>query len=227
MKTLNTLYSPYSDKVNALYDKEFELNERLKATLTNTRAELRSLCARYNFLTPINTLFDTIKANTSENNTKKAHDLTIEDIKHIKHPLLAFKLRLYITLVNRYETSNNRLLQYKLMKMPYSTFNNINSTVNSEIAKSILRGYNFKIGLGEIKIGNIAVEKIERKFDLAGHPLDRSVNWEESNTFKQALIEDGVEVYNKDTAPNGRRWFIYHDEPYIYYINWQVSMYSH
>jgi len=170
---------------------------------------------------------------TNDDNTfvrrDNAHILTCIalDNEHPKQKLLLFKVRLLITLSTRLYYSTQRLVKYKNMKMPYYSFNYLNTAINTEMAKSILRGYNFNFGIGSVNMGSIRVEEVERKFDEEGYPTDRSINWEESKILKQALIADGIEVYNKESKPNGRKWFVYHTEPYIYYINWFISMYSH
>jgi len=235
MTNVNVTYGVYDEKVNNLYDKEFALNESLKVIVATAIADLRLLNARYKYASDIERIiskfttsdyrnFDTPYVNTRDTIVMNH---TFADKTNVKYNMLLFKCRLLLSATIRLFHSNNRLVKYKNMKMPYYSFNYLNTAVNNEMAKSILRGYNFNFGVGVVNMGTIKVQEIERKYNEDGTPTDKSINWEESNLLKQALIADNIEVYNKETSPNGRKWFIYHTEPFVYYINWVISMYSH
>jgi hypothetical protein len=235
MTNVNAIYASYDDKMTALYDKEFSLNTSLTTAVASTISDLRMLQHKYSFTTNIDTLITLIETTAKNNedsifvkrNNHNVKTILSSDIEHPKFKMLEFKTKLLFTLSVRLYHSTTRLTKYKNMKMPYYSFNYLNTALNVEMSKSILRGYAFNFGLEQVGMGQIKVQEIERKFDRDGYPTDKSINWDESNKFKQALIEEGIEVYNKETTPNGKKWFIYHTEPFIYYINWCISMYSH
>jgi len=222
MKSINTIYEPYDNKVNKLYHREVELNDSLKANIESCISDL-SMLEKKGFNTNIISLINLIKSDKLPT-LNHVYGYITADTKHNKYELLKFKSRILFISLQRLYKSNERLAIYTAMRMPYNSFNCLNTAINLEMSKSILRGYSFKLGLGVIRIGNIQVDRVERKFDSDGHPVDRSINWEESNKFKKALIDNGIKVYNKETEPTGRKWFIYHDEPIIHYINWQISV---
>jgi hypothetical protein len=235
MKNINVVFDTFDTKACALYDKELALNNKLIDIVAMTVADITILHKKYSFKTNLIQLISYIEL-TSDRNTDYLLDKNKEslvrslieaDVDHPKYKMLAFKVRILIISNVRLFHNTNRLAYYKSLKMPYLSFNYLNTAINNEMSKSILRGYDFNLGIGEVKIGVIGIDKIERKFDETGLPTDRSIDWGESNKFKKTLIEQGIEPYNKETAPNGKHWFLYHTEPYIYYINWRISMYAH
>jgi len=234
MTNVNAIYGQYDDKMTALYNKELVLTTSLESTVTATIADLYFLKEKYKLNTDIDNVVayieDSAKKNEETIFVKRSNHalkvLLMSDTSHAKYSTLEFKVKLLFTTSTRLHYSKERLNRYKNMKMPYYSFNYLNAAVNVEMTKSILRGYRFNFGLESISMGQIKVEEIERKFDADGYPTDRSINWDESNKCKQALLEQGIEVYSKD-KPTGKKWFIYHTEPYIYYINWCISVWSH
>lgn len=220
MRSINIIYEPYRTKVNRLYLQERDLNDRLTTNVTSCIDDIRTLSTK-GFNTNTDKLIKLIQAD-KVSTLRFIYNYIADDTKNDKYELLKFKFRVLFVSYTRLICSNNRLSTYTAMRMPYNVFNCLNTHMNLELSKSILRGYSFKLGMGYVKLGDIRVVQIERKFDNEGHPVDRSINWDESKKFKQALIKEGIEVYNKETTPNGRKWFIYHDDPIIHYINWDI-----
>lgn len=67
--------------------------------------------------------------------------------------------------------------------------------------KIIFNEYNFKINIGYFKVLRVA-----RKGE--------SINWGASKKRKQELIDSGLTPFNKTTALDGVKWFIYHEGDY-------------
>lgn len=75
--------------------------------------------------------------------------------------------------------------------------------ISHEIAE---KAYKFNLGgLGEFK----AVKDKRR---------GKSINWGDSNKRKQEIIDSGQVPFNKETAPDGIKWFILHEGDYF---KWQ------
>lgn len=222
MKTINSIYGRYSDIIQNNIKVEYKLITTLDIILNDINKELCDINAITPFNSDIKKIIDKTKTKANNTNLKYIISLLNKDINHPKYKILVHKFRLLFICYNRWINAKKRYEVYKQMNIPYNSFNILNTTINTEMSKSILRGYSFNLGIGSIK-----VQRIERHFDDNGQPKDRSINWEESNKFKQTLLDAGIELYDKNTNPNGRKWLLYHTEPYVYYINWFVSVNVH
>jgi hypothetical protein len=94
------------------------------------------------------------------------------------------------------------IMQYHVQKI----INSINLHMTDVI---IRKGYKFKVPY----LGKISVRRRKR-----GRPMP---NWDLSNKKKQSIIDAGGVPYNKDTAPDGEKWLIYHDGDNETIINWE------
>ena len=88
-------------------------------------------------------------------------------------------------------------------------FRNICSEFNMEIIDYILEGYSFNM---KNQLSNISVKRVVR--DNAKPTID----WGESNKYKNELLSQGKKLYNKDTE-EGVKWYIYYtDKNYLRYF---------
>lgn len=89
----------------------------------------------------------------------------------------------------------------------YREFYDIIREFNKGISNKIIYNqYTFKINIGYFR-----VIRVQRR--------GKSINWGASNKRKQELIEQNLVPYNKETAPHGLEWFIYHEGDYFIW-NW-------
>lgn len=222
MKTANPHFSFFNDKYTNLKLVESKHLEKLLIIYDNYLNDLSSLATTYKFNTDIPLLIKAIKNNNSDVNLTRIGG----DNKHSKFKILQFKVKSLLTLNKRIIASKARIELYSNCIMTYNTFHALNSTVNYELSKSILRGYKFNIAIGT-GVGSIVVERKTRKFLEDGTTKDKSINWVESNRFKKTLELNNIPVYNKLTNPTGRKWFIYHTAENVYYINWTCNLTQH
>jgi len=88
-------------------------------------------------------------------------------------------------------------------------FRAICSEFNMEIIDYILEGYSFNMGN---QLSNISIKRVIR--DNAKPTID----WGESNKYKNELLSQGKKLYNKDTG-EGIKWYIYYtDKNYLRYF---------
>lgn len=106
---------------------------------------------------------------------------------------------------SKIENLKTKIVSFKQYKFLVSLFN---ETISDLI---IREGYTFKLGhhLGEIRI------RKKRR-----HPNKMPVNWNESLKTKQAIIDAGEVPYDKDTAPEGKKWLVRFTDKFGYYWYW-------
>ena len=106
-----------------------------------------------------------------------------------------------------------RLRSKKKINPPREDFLKCTAEFNKRIAQKILEGYKFRIPSvgGQLEIKVRERKKKSKRFT--------DINWDESLKYKQELIDKGEVPYNKETAPDGVKWFVYHEGPYCLW-NW-------
>lgn len=67
----------------------------------------------------------------------------------------------------------------------------------------VFKAYKYKFG----EIGEFSIVRDKRR--------GKSINWGASNKRKQEIIDSGQIPFNKETAPDGIKWFIYHEGDYF------------
>ena len=65
-------------------------------------------------------------------------------------------------------------------------------------------------------MATLSIRRIER------NPSKPTIDWWESNKYKQELIAEGKELYNAATE-SGQKWFIYYTDPWYCKYHWQKS----
>ena len=82
-----------------------------------------------------------------------------------------------------------------------------------QVINLVLEGKEFSMGNN---LSTLSVRRIER------NPSKPTIDWWESNKYKQELLAQGKELYNKETD-EGEKWFIYYTDPWYCKYHWQKS----
>lgn len=81
------------------------------------------------------------------------------------------------------------------------------------IVDGILEGSEFSMGSN---LSTISIRRIER------NPSKPTIDWWESNRYKQELLAQGKELFDVSTG-QGEKWFIYYTDPWYCKYHWQKS----
>jgi len=93
-----------------------------------------------------------------------------------------------------------------------STFKNICEEFNISIIENvILEGKAFNM---RSNLSNISVRRVER------NPSAPTIDWWESNKYKQELIKQGAKLFDPETG-EGEKWFIYYTDPWYCKYHWE------
>lgn len=93
-----------------------------------------------------------------------------------------------------------------------ATFKNICEEFNISVVENLLlEGKSFNM---RSNLSNISIRRIER------NPSSPTIDWWESNKYKQELIQEGVELFNPETG-EGEKWFIYYTDPWYCKYHWE------
>lgn len=91
-------------------------------------------------------------------------------------------------------------------------FKDICGEFNISIVENILlEGKSFNM---RSNLSNISIRRIER------NPSAPTIDWWESNKYKQELMQEGVELFNPETG-EGKKWFIYYTDPWYCKYHWE------
>lgn len=92
-------------------------------------------------------------------------------------------------------------------------FKQICEEFNMHIVDYILEGGEFNMGSN---LSTLSIRRIER------NPSKPTIDWWESNKYKQELLADGKELFDASTG-KGEKWFIYYTDPWYCKYHWQKS----
>jgi len=92
-------------------------------------------------------------------------------------------------------------------------FKQICEEFNMLIVDSILDGGEFSMGSN---LSTLSIRRIER------NPSKPTIDWWESNKYKQELLAEGKELFDVSTG-QGEKWFIYYTDPWYCKYHWQKS----
>ena len=92
-------------------------------------------------------------------------------------------------------------------------FKQICEEFNMLIVNGILEGGEFSMGSN---LSTISIRRIER------NPSKPTIDWWESNRYKQELLAQGKELFDVSTG-QGEKWFIYYTDPWYCKYHWQKS----
>lgn len=79
------------------------------------------------------------------------------------------------------------------------------------VDKILLEGKVFNM---KHNLSNLSVRRIERK------PSSPTIDWWESNKYKQELLAEGKKLYDAETE-EGEKWFIYYTDPWYCKYHWE------
>lgn len=90
----------------------------------------------------------------------------------------------------------------------YKDFYYIVRDFNKSVSNKIINDhYKFAFGLGLIEV-------------LRTNRKGKSIDWHTSKQLKQALIDSGKTPFNKETAPEGEKWFVYFEGKDYFKWHW-------
>jgi len=92
-------------------------------------------------------------------------------------------------------------------------FRQICEEFNMLIVEHILDGGEFSMGSN---LSTLSIRRIER------NPSKPTIDWWESNRYKQELLAKGKELFDVSTG-QGEKWFIYYTDPWYCKYHWQKS----
>ena len=92
-------------------------------------------------------------------------------------------------------------------------FKQICEEFNMLVIDMVLEGKQFPMGYN---LSNLSIRRIER------NPSKPTIDWWESNKYKQELLAEGKDLYNAETG-EGEKWFIYYTDPWYCKYHWQKS----
>ena len=100
--------------------------------------------------------------------------------------------------------------------MSERTFRNIINSYNLKIRDYLIDGEVLNM---KQRLGYIYIQRIQR-----GHPKMyskgmKSINWKESNEYKEELIAKGEQPKDKD-HPNGKNWLVYYTDDFYLRYGW-------
>ena len=167
-------------------------------------------------------LFGTRCNITLDNMKILANPNTIIKINYDISPILAAKLNINkqtidkvlepLVLVNQQiKLIKNRITQIEKNNISFEEYEFIIKKFNTKLTEKIIQGYIFKTCFG------VQLQIIKRK------RLKANIDWNESNKIKKQLLLENKEVYNKETNPNGVKWFSFHTSDYVYYWYWKKN----
>lgn len=81
------------------------------------------------------------------------------------------------------------------------------------VVDMLLSGKEFSMGNN---LSTLSIRRIER------NPSKPTIDWWESNKYKQELLAEGKELYNAESG-EGAKWFIYYTDPWYCKYHWQKS----
>lgn len=84
---------------------------------------------------------------------------------------------------------------------------------NMLVVDMLLDGKEFTMGSN---LSTLSIRRIER------NPSNPTIDWWESNKYKQELLAEGKKLYDADTG-EGEKWFIYYTDPWYCKYHWQKS----
>ena len=92
-------------------------------------------------------------------------------------------------------------------------FKEICEEFNISLIDTLLEGNVFQM---KHNLASLSIRRIER------NPSSPTIDWWESNKYKQELLTEGKELYNNETG-EGEKWFIYYTDPWYCKYHWQKS----
>jgi hypothetical protein len=90
-------------------------------------------------------------------------------------------------------------------------FKEICETFNIAVINGILEGSVFNM---KNNLSNLSIRRIER------NPSKPTIDWWESNKYKQELLLGGKTLYSEDN-PEGAKWFVYYTDPWYCKYHWE------
>lgn len=99
------------------------------------------------------------------------------------------------------------------------------SPLSKEVFKSLCEEFNMMVvdfilegGVLNLRnnLGYMSIRRIER------NPSSPTIDWWESNKYKQELLKEGKKLYDAETG-EGEKWFIYYTDKWYCKFHWEKS----
>tara|TARA_R110002074_G_scaffold365347_1_gene539090 strand:+ start:27 stop:509 length:483 start_codon:yes stop_codon:yes gene_type:complete len=99
----------------------------------------------------------------------------------------------------------------------------VDASVTQKLFKEICEKFNIammdgllsgKIFTMRSNMSNLSIRRLER------NPARPTIDWWESNKYKQELLDAGTALYDNDTG-EGEKWFIYYTDPWYCKFHWE------
>jgi predicted GNAT family acetyltransferase len=201
----------YNLFINKVVFKIRELEEQIK----EQRANLTEVIETLEKISP----FVFSQANFTKNDLYNLNQSNIKSYKVNKDCKNYDTVHIFLKdIKNMNNTVSNlsELLQAeKNKKVPLVVYKQIVKEFNKNVLKLIVEQgltYSCPHGCGVLK-----VKRKENQVEI------RRVNWELSNKIKKRIQRDGGTPYNKDYAPNGEKWLVYHSNDFDCWLAWGKS----
>ena len=174
-------------------------------------------------------LYKAISENKSEFD---GYGISVDNL--LQHPYLAFSKISYLVnnghliklgqYVKTFATAYRYWNYFKLIRIrleqsviPYYIYREVIFAINREIAKYILEGGIYTMGIvGKIFI----IEKENIQYSEWSKPVNSRVDWGETAKNKKRLQAQGISLYNEKNNPTGTKYFKYHNNDYDYWWCW-------
>jgi len=159
---------------------------------------------------------------------KENNSLSISQLPLNGDPVKQEQVKFYLikkyTLLKRISKAQEIQNSLSGLNIPYNLFQVIISRYNEAMVSLILKGSIYPMGN---HLGNMLITRKERVtyIDPSRGTVTRNINWHESKKYREYLISQGIIPYDKETAPDGEKWFVYHNEPYTFWFTWHPSPY--
>ena len=88
------------------------------------------------------------------------------------------------------------------LELSKNLFRDICSSYNQEVVNALLDGQTIDLGNN---LSSLSIARIKR------NPAKPTIDWGESNKYKEELLAEGTELYNQDTN-KGKKWHIYYTD---------------
>lgn len=215
MRRSDYMYEVYLDSYNK---KLADIRSVISSCTINLQYCANKLREFDNYLidngTSANAIISKIRSNVFY--IKDIPSLQLDLPKDIKATLIMY-IKMYILNSSRLNNQRFALRSMKYFETPREVFKRALYVFNYNMIKEVIKGSKFRLGRG---YGSISVIEKHRTYYLPNTTVIKAIDWNESKLNKARLIAEGITPYNSKTAPDGKKWFMYHNEPYVYWFKW-------
>jgi len=189
-------------------DTELKLQDKVNKKLVLFKAFINDCVINYTY-EELLAFTQPIKVNGIQiRRSRNTHYYTITDLQET--------MQLYININKTVRELKNKLesVQRLMSALTYPAFCFIVKEANPLIVDEIIKGKEFHMGY------NLASIMVIHKKRCITKRARSAIDWGKSNKLKAQLIAEGKTPFNKETAPDGEKWFIYQEGSHGNYFRW-------